>query len=260
MARLERGVGGSIFRAPTVSVLAAMAAARVVVTALEAIRDRGVFTIALPGGTTPRKVFALLADDHRLRSQIDWEKVIFFWGDERHVPPDHLHSNFRMARASLLDRVPIDPTHVWRIKGEYPNAADAASEYERDLRNVFGLSQDDVPRLDLVMLGMGPDGHTASLFPGTPALHEQRRLVVSNRSEKLKTDRITMTARLFNNARHVLFVVHGADKAAAVKAVLEGPFLPDQFPAQLVQPREGSLVWLLNSTAARLLTSVGDVD
>lgn len=230
--------------------------------------------VALAGGTTPRGVYARLADDRALRSQIAWEQVRFFWGDERHVPPDHPDSNFRMAHDAMLGRLPVDPSHMWRIKGEYHDASQAAEEYEHDLQRVFGLGRpgaavrsdgppelaDQLPRFDLVLLGMGAEGHTASLFPGTAALHEPHRLVVANWVDKLDTARITLTPRVLNNAAEVLFLVHGADKAEALSAVLDGPYEPDRLPAQLIHPRDGRVRWLVDPTAARLLSNVPAAD
>jgi 6-phosphogluconolactonase len=247
---------GELLRSPDVTTLQRTAAELFVVAAVDAIRGRGVFTVALSGGTTPKGVYTLLAEDDTLRQQVPWEQVLFFWGDERHVPPDHPDSNFRMAYDAMLSRLPIDPDHLWRIKGEYEDASKAAEEYERDLRGVVraGRAEDDgLPRFDLVLLGIGPDGHTASLFPGTSALHEPRRLVVANRVAKLDTERITLTAPVLNNASDVLFLIHGADKAEALHAVLDGPHDPERLPAQLIRPRHGRLRWLVDPTAAARL-------
>src|SRR5437879_2515362 len=158
-----------------------------------------------------------------------------------------------MARETLLSRVPAG--QVFRIKGEAPDASAAAAEYEQDLRAFFKLADGEFPRFDLVLLGMGPDGHTASLFPGTKALHEQQRLAVSNWVGKFFTDRITLTPPVLNNAARVMFLVQGDDKAPALKAVLEGPFEPEQLPAQLIRPTQGKLLWLVDATAANLLSS-----
>src|SRR5206468_8033345 len=135
----------------------------------------GMFNVALAGGTTPKGAYSLLANDAAIRPQVHWDRVRFFWGDERHVPPDHPESNFRMAKEALLDTLAIDDRQVWRIRGECADANRAAVEYERDLIKAFALQPGDVPRFDLIVLGMGSDGHTASLFPGTPAVHERQR-------------------------------------------------------------------------------------
>ncbi len=247
-------------RVDDVGALHQSAAAMFVSAAVRAVRERGSFKVALAGGTTPKGVYSRLADDDRLRSRVAWERVQFFWGDERHVGPDHVDSNFRMAQEAMLNRLPINGSHVWRIKGEYPDAGRAAEEYERDLWTAFGAGETsaEMPRFDLVLLGMGPDGHTASLFPGTDALREQRRLAVSNWVDKLKTERITLTPPVLNNAAEVLFLVHGPDKAAALQAVIEGPYQPDQLPAQLIRPRQGRVLWLVDPSAARLLSRVND--
>ena len=223
--------------------------------AKDAIEDRGVFNVALSGGSTPKGLFSLLVTDEDLRAQVQWKKINFFWGDERHVPPDDPESNYRMANEALLSKLSIDAKRVFRMKGEFEEAEDAAEEYERILNGYFRLEEAQLPRFDLVLLGMGPDGHTASLFPGTKALHEQKHLVVSNWVGKFDTDRITMTARVLNNAANVVFLVGGDDKAPALKSVLEGPFEPEQLPAQLIRPVDGRLLWLADQQAARLLKS-----
>jgi 6-phosphogluconolactonase len=218
--------------------------------AQEAVRARGRFMVALSGGSTPRALYCLLADDAAFAGVMPWDKIHFFWGDERHVSPDHGDSNFHMAREALLGKVPVAPANIHRINGENPDAATAASDYEQDLRHSFGISSHEVPRFDLILLGLGADGHTASLFPGTTALHEESHLVVSNRVEKLKTDRITFTARLINRAAAVLMLVSGQDKAHTLNAVLRGPYEPERLPAQLVMPHDGALIWLVDQSAA----------
>jgi 6-phosphogluconolactonase len=180
--------------------------------------------------------------------------MLFFFGDERHVSPDDAESNFRMATEAMLAKVPVDPKQVHRIKSELTNAAEAAEEYEQQLRGSFALQSDQLPRFDPVLLGMGPEGHTASLFPGTKALKENQRLVVSNWVGKLYTDRITLTPPILNNAARIIFMAHGADKAPALKAVLEGPYEPDQLPAQMIRPEKGTVLWLTEPTATRMLT------
>jgi 6-phosphogluconolactonase len=227
------------------------AAAEFVSAAKNAVRARGVFTLALAGGSTPRSFYSLLATDPDLRAQVPWGKILFFFGDERHVPPEHPDSNYRMASDAMLSKVPVNPTQVFRIRAEYKEARKAAAEYEQVLRKTLRL-QGRVPCIDLVMLGMGAEGHTASLFPGTKALHERRRLVVANWVGKLYTDRITMTPPVLNNAQ-VMFMVQGADKALALKGVLEGPYEPEQLPAQMIRPRSGKLLWLVDQQAGSLL-------
>ena len=229
------------------------AAAEFVRAAAEAVRDQGRFTVALSGGSTPKGAYELLAGDPVLRAQVPWDKTQFFWGDERHVPPDHTDSNYRMAREAMLSKVDVDSRQVWRMAGERPEAGVAASDYERTLRECFRLAAGELPRFDLILLGMGPDGHTASLFPGTKALQESGRLAVANWVGKLYTDRITLTAPVLNNAALVMFLVQGEDKAPALKGVLEGPFEPDQLPSQLIRPSHGRLLWLVDQTAGSML-------
>ena len=195
-------------------------------------------TVALSGGSTPKAMFQVLADE--FREQVPWSTIHFFWSDERHVPPDHPDSNYRMANEALLSHVPVAPENVHRVHSENPDAAAAASEYEQTLVGVTGQT---LPRLDLIFLGLGTDGHTASLFPGSEVLHETKRLVAAPWVEKLKTYRITMTLPLINNAASVVFLVSGAEKAGIVKEVLEGG---DKYPAQLVKPTHGELIWMVN--------------
>ena len=233
--------------------IAQTAAAEFLEAAKEALREKGSFSVALSGGSTPKALYGLLISNAVLQAMVPWSKTQFFFGDERHVPPDDAESNFRMATEAMLAKAPVDAKQVHRIKGEKRNAARAAGEYEEDLRASFGLAEGQLPRFDLVLLGMGPEGHTASLFPGTKALREERRLVVNNWVGKLYTDRITLTPPVLNNAARVLFMVHGAEKAPALKAVLEGPYEPDQLPAQIIQPKEGKVLWLVDPSAAAML-------
>jgi 6-phosphogluconolactonase len=219
----------------------------------EAVQKSGIFTVVLSGGSTPRNLYSILASDAVFRDEIPWEKIHFFWGDERHVSPEDQESNYRMAKDAMLSKVPVPQANIHRIASENPDASMAAGAYERLLREFFRLGEGQFPRFDLTFLGLGPDGHTASLFPGTKALNEQRRLVVSNWVGKFYTDRITMTAPVFNHAACVVFLVGGEDKAAPLKAVLEGDYEPLQLPAQLISPREGRLLWIVDSSAARLL-------
>lgn len=203
----------------------------------EAVAQKGFFTVALSGGSTPKALYQLLADTGEpFRAQIPWSQTHFFWSDERHVPPDHPDSNYRMTHEAMLSHVPVPESNIHRVHGEKLNAGEAASEYEQTL----------LP-LDLILLGLGTDGHTASIFPGSEVLHETKRLVAAPWVEKLNTYRITMTLPLLNSGGSVLFLVSGADKAEIVKAVLEGP---KQYPAQFVQPTNGQLLWMLDRLAA----------
>jgi 6-phosphogluconolactonase len=233
--------------------IAQTAAAEFLEAAKEAVREKNSFCVALAGGSTPKTLYGLLISNPVLQAMVPWGKIQFFFGDERQVPPDDADSNFRMATEAMLAKAQIDPKQVHRIKGEKRNAAQAAEEYEEDLRASFNLAEGQLPRFDLVLLGMGPEGHTASLFPGTKGLKEKRRLVVSNWVGKLYTDRITLTPPVLNNAARVIFMVHGAEKAPALKAVLEGPYEPDQLPAQIIKPKAGKVLWLVDPSAAAML-------
>jgi len=233
--------------------IAQTAAAEFLEAAREAVGEKGNFCVALSGGSTPKALYGLLMSNPVLQAAVPWGKIQFYFGDERHVPPDDTESNFRMAREAMLAKAPVDAQQVHRIKGEKRNAAQAAEEYEEDLRTGFRLAEGQLPHFDLVLLGMGPEGHTASLFPGTKALKEQRRLVVSNWVGKLYTDRITLTPPVLNNAARIIFMLQGAEKAPALKAVLEGPYEPDQLPAQIIKPKQGKVLWLVDPTAAAML-------
>jgi 6-phosphogluconolactonase len=253
MIAMENPVQFDIQIVPNAEALCLAAATMFVSSAEAAVRERGSCTVVLSGGSTPKNLYALLADDASWRARMPWEKVHFFWGDERHVPPEHPDSNYRMAHEAMLSKVPLPAANIHRITSEYTDAGQAAWEYEQALREFFHLTAGQYPRFDLIFLGLGPDAHTASLFPGAQALHEQQRLVVANRVDKLHTERITMTAPVLNNAACVVFLVSGAEKASPLKAVLEGQYEPSQLPAQLVHPHHGRLLWLVDQAAARLL-------
>lgn len=230
----------------------ATAAAELVVTcAAEAIGARGRVVIALSGGSTPRPLFARLATEI-WRARIDWGRVHLVWSDERAVPPDHTDSNYRMARETLIDHVSIPPAQVHRIHGEDEPGA-AAAAYEQVLRALVedgspGISAAPAFGLDLVLLGLGADGHTASLFPSRPAGREATRWVVAD-LDPTGPARITLTPPAINTARTVAFIVTGADKALALQAVREGPAAPDLLPAQRIGPRHGRLVWIVDHAA-----------
>jgi 6-phosphogluconolactonase len=216
-----------------------------------AVGARGRFSVALSGGSTPRGLFTLLASTQT--PEVPWDRVCFFWGDERHVPPEDRDSNYGMANQALLSLVPVRRENVFRVRGEEKDAAQAARDYERELSDFFSLQPGQFPRFDLVLLGMGPDGHTASLFPGSAALQEKNRLVVANWVEALKTDRITLTFPVLNSAAYVLFLVAGADKAPALTRVFEDP--DSHLPAQRIQPDKGRCRWLVDRPAAGGLRS-----
>jgi 6-phosphogluconolactonase len=181
--------------------------------------------------------------------------MFFFWGDERHVPPNDADSNFRMANETLLSKVPVPPANVFPVPAENPDASAAAEAYEETLRKFFALAPGEFPRFDLILLGMGPDGHTASLFPETAALQEKSRLVVANWVEKLKTSRITLTLPVLNAARCVAFLVSGTDKATVLREVLEGSAPAEKYPSKLVRPAEGKLIWFVDRAAASELSA-----
>ncbi len=221
----------------------------------DAIAQKGSFTVALAGGSTPKTLYSMLSDDPAYSSKIPWPKLHFFFGDERHVPPDSPESNFHMANETLFSKGLVKPEQITRVKGEYADTEKAALEYEQALRAYFKLKDGEYPRFDLVLLGMGDEGHTLSLFPGTRALHATNRIVVRNWVGKLFTERITLTAPAANNANRIIFCVTRADKALALKAVLEGPYEPEQLPAQLIQPVNGTLLWLVDQAAASQLAA-----
>lgn len=241
--------------APTIVVvpdppaLAHAVAEHVVACATTAIRARGQCLLALAGGTTPSAAYAALASE-AFRHQLDWSRLQVVWGDERCVPPDDPRSNYRMAREALLDHVPLKPANIHRIAGEV-DPAQAASEYESQLRSLVGLGAPDVDAgLDLVLLGMGSDGHTASLFPGKAAVRERVRWVMAEFIEAVGMWRVTLTPVAINASRQVSFVVSGAAKARRLQEVLEGPRVPDRLPAQSVRPTHGRLTWLVDEAAA----------
>jgi 6-phosphogluconolactonase len=236
--------------------IARRAAEEFVKMAQSAVQQHGSFSVALSGGSTPKLLYSLLATDAALRAKVPWDEIQLFFGDERHVGPDNAQSNFKMASETMITKAPLKPEQVHRMKGEYPDAEQAAKEYEQDLRAHFHLNNAELPRLDLVLAGMGDEGHTLSLFPGTKALHPQEgRAVVRNWVGKLYTDRITLTAPVANNAKMILFMVAGKEKALALKAVLEGPYEPEQLPAQLLQPTNGKLLWLVDEAAGSMLSN-----
>jgi len=202
-------------------------------------------TVALSGGSTPKLMFQVLAE--QFRDEVSWDKVQFFWSDERHVPPDDPESNYRMANEALLSHVPVSADNVHRIRGENPDAAAVASEYEQ---TIIQVTNQTLPRLDLIFLGLGTDGHTASIFPGSEVLHETKRLVAAPYVEKFKSYRITMTLPLLNNGASVVFLVSGAEKAEIVREVLQGE---RKYPAQAVNPTQGELIWMLDKDAASKL-------
>jgi len=229
--------------------LAEEAARFFVQCATGAIAARGIFRVALSGGSTPRALYRRLA----ALPGIEWAHVHLFFGDERHVPPDHADSNYRMVKEALLSQAPIPETNVHRIRTELPDTADAATDYEQVIRNAFQIQSGEWPRFDLVLLGLGPDGHTASLFPDTPVLHERSSLASAVWVVSMQTWRVSLTPPVFNHARIVAFLVGGAEKAETLHAVLEGPREPERLPAQLIAPSHGQVHWFVDAPAASRL-------
>jgi len=230
------------------------AAAHFISTGSKAIQDRGRFSVALSGGSTPKPLYEFLADQKV--DELDWNKVHFFWGDERCVPPDHPDSNFNQVNRALLDPKAIQEENIHRIKAELP-PDEAARQYQEIILTWFQQKQ---PSFDLILLGMGSDGHTASLFPGTEYvkgdLTDQNRLVAANWVPKLDTWRITFTPHLINAAQNVFFLVSGHNKANTLKLVLEGPSTPEHFPSQLIAPDQGNLFWHVDLEAAAELSDM----
>jgi len=227
-------------------------AEKIVSIAQEAVQKRGQFTLSLSGGSTPKGVYSVLAASP-LKEKINWEKTHIFWGDERSVVRTHPDSNFRMAKESLLDATGIPPSNIHRVASEEDPML-AAQQYEDDIREFFGIADGLFPEFDMILLGMGDDGHTASLFPDSEALTVQNRLVVDNFVKKLNTHRITFTFPLINHARNVLFIVSGSTKSKMVKQILENTNTLKTLPSQRVQPKPGSLFWFLDKDAASDLT------
>ncbi len=235
---------------PEAETLSLAAARYVVHVANEAIVTHGRFTLALAGGSTPRKLYALLASEP-YRDQINWALVEIFWSDERCVPPDSEDSNYHLAEEVLLSMVPIPANQIHRMPADASDRDAAALAYTEEIQRVFGT--DSIPSFDLLQLGLGPEGHTASLFPHQASLKEQRRLVMPVDVPKPPPPRLTFTPPLLNAAAHVLFLVTGQDKADAVQAIVEGEHNPDEYPAQIIQPSRGEVTWMLDSAAASKL-------
>ncbi len=235
---------------PSAAALADAAAGRFVAAAGDAIASRGQFIVALAGGSTPRDTYLRLGTG-ALVSKVMWSRVQVLWGDERCVPPHDVESNYRMARETLLDRVPVPAANVHRIHGE-DDPSTAAGVYETTLRAL--LRTPAGARIDLVLLGLGEDGHTASLFPGSTAVHEQTRWVMAARAAAASTWRITLTPAVINAAVEVLFLVSGGAKAGILRRVLEGPRCPEELPAQAIAPSNGRVRWCVDAAAAAELT------
>jgi len=233
--------------------LALKAAEQFVLLADAAIARSGRFAVALSGGSTPRALYELLGSAG-YRDRVDWPRVRLFWGDERCVPPDHPESNFRMVQETLLAKVRMPPENIHRMMGEKA-PAEAAAAYEQELREFFALQPGQMPRFDLILLGLGEDGHTASLFPGTSALDETERWVIAVYVEKLQSHRLTLTLPVINAASQVTFLVSGASKARIVSEILASDSAPLDYPAAKVRPVDGRLAWIIDRDAAWNLPS-----
>lgn len=235
-----------------------IAAERFVDIAQTAIAENGRFAIALSGGSTPRALYSLLSSS--FRDALEWSKVFFFFGDERNVQPDDDDSNFRMARETLFGPLLIANSNIFRWRTELNGANKTVDDYQKQLTDLFDLSSGKFPVFDLILLGMGPDGHTASLFPETTALDEAKASVAKNWVEKLNTWRFTFTFPTINCAKNIMFLAAGDEKAEVLRQVFEGPKDCSLLPSQCVDPQNGSLVWLIDSAAAYLLDkSVGTI-
>ena len=249
MSSKEKGTVGAVLVFDTPEEVARAAAEKVVAYAKEAIVDHHFFSVALAGGNTPRRVYELLASDP-FKSLIEWSKVHLFFGDERCVPPHHQDSNYGMVYTALISKIEIPALNVHRIVGE-GNPKENAAAYERELRTFFG--ERSWPRFDLVLLGMGEDGHTASLFPGSDAVHENSKWVAATRMERLEQDRITLTAPVLNHSAHVVFLVTGQGKSKRLSEVLGHQLKSEPLPAQIIHPTDGTLEWLVDKSAAVFL-------
>jgi len=233
---------------PNVEDLSRRVAEEFVRLAQQQIRARGLFRVALSGGSTPKTLYALLAGSYS--KEISWNLVHFFWTDERCVGPEHPESNYRMARETLLSRVPLPSINVHRIPTDAASPERVASMYEQLLRTFFKLQERSWPEFDLVLLGLGEDGHVASLFAGSQALRETQRLTAISRGGNPPLSRVTLTVPVFNRARHLFWLVAGEPKASIVQAVLKGGPQPQELPARRIQPISGEALWFLDEAAA----------
>jgi len=243
---------------PDAAALARRAAQYFVEMVDEAVGGRGRARVAISGGSTPKAAFELLGDPAEpWRGRMQWDRLELYWVDERCVPPDDQQSNYRMTRETLLDRTPLRPEQIHRMEGELEPEV-AAARYESELRNSFRLEGAELPRFDLISLGMGPDGHTASLFPHTEGLHEMSPLVTANHVPQMDSWRITLTWPVINRASSVFFLISGADKAQILKQVLTGPRDVERLPSQLIRPASGILTLILDKSAAAELPATDE--
>ena len=238
---------------PNFEILSQTAAEMFVNFANEAIRERGQFTVALAGGSTPKSLYQLLATE-RINDKLDWKKTFFFFGDERNVSPGNAESNFKMANEILFEPLMFPAGNIFRWETELKNAEIIAENYEETIKDFFVLAANEFPRFDLILLGMGDDGHTASLFPFTDALNQTEKIAAANYVEKLQTSRLTLTFPVINNAANIIFLVSGANKAEILCEVLEGEFQPEKFPSQKVNPGNGDIYWLIEANASQKLS------
>jgi 6-phosphogluconolactonase len=243
--------GISVFE--SVESLSRAAADRIVASMRATLCVQPHFSLVLAGGSTPRRLYRLLAEDDALRESIFWKSVHLFWGDERHVPPEHPRSNYRMAAESMLHRLPLPAANIHRIHCEAGDAGTAAGQYEEHLQSFFQTGERGLPRFDCVLLGMGADGHTASLFPGSGALQERRRLVIADLPPAVGEWRVTLTLPVLNQARRVLFLVSGGEKARSLRRIFVDERDLEPLPAGRVRPHRGRLHWLVDRAAAQLL-------
>lgn len=245
---------------PNFEELNLFAAEKFVEIANKAVEEKNRFTVALAGGSTPKSLYQMLSSGD-FKNRIDWTRVFFFFGDERNVSPDSEESNFRMAKENLFTPLQIADENILRWQTEIENAETIAVNYELTIwkffddndESIVSIDDSDFPRFDLILLGLGADGHTASLFPFTDALNEMEKITAANIVEKLNTTRLTLTFPVINNARNVIFLVKGADKAETLQTILQGKFQPEKYPAQTVKLNDGDLFWLIERQAAQFL-------
>lgn len=249
-ARLAVDPNRELLVCPDPEAVAREGARRFVLHAAAAIQQRGRFAVALSGGSTPKRMYEVLAQEHR--DQVDWDLVHFFWGDERFVPSTNAASNYHMTEVALLNALELQNGNIHRVRTELEGAEAAAAAYEREIISFFSLAG-ELPRFDLILLGLGTNGHTASLFPYSKSLHENSRLVVAEYIDEVKQSRITLTAPVINAARDILFLATGAEKASVVKEILFGPIDTERLPAQLIHPASSTATWLLDRTGASQL-------
>jgi 6-phosphogluconolactonase len=244
--------GASVYIEESLPAVAADAAETFVRLSQEVQAMGRPFRVALSGGSTPRLLYGLLASD-TFRSEVRWGGIQFFFGDERWVPHTHRDSNYKLAKDELFSKVDVYSENIFPMPTEGLSPDEAAAQYDATLRDVFSIGEGEVPRFDLIFLGIGPDGHTASLFPGTEVLREQEKLVAATYIEKLAAHRITLTSVVLNAASEVVFMVVGADKAPALSEVLKGDYNPDEYPSQLLRDAQGHVTWLVDAAAASQL-------